>query len=84
MSCHRNIGLYQRPKGHTCAWLFFRRQPGETDFQSMVRSRSPEGLERIGLFGRSICRTQLPHGDGNSSSLSRFGRFAYPDSREMA
>ena len=47
MSCHRNIGLYQRPKGH--AWLCFRGQPGETDFQSTVHSRSPGGLKRIGL-----------------------------------
>ena len=43
----RNIGLYQRPKGH--AWLCFRGQPGETDFQSTVHSRSPGGLKRIGL-----------------------------------
>ena len=66
------------------AWLFFRGQPGETDFQSMVHSRSPGGLERIRLSGQSVCRTQHPHRGGNSGSLSRFGRFVYPDSREMA
>ena len=62
----------------------FHGQPGETDFQNIVHSRSLGGLQRIRLSRRSICRTQFLHRGGNSGSLSRFGRLAYPDSWEMA